>query len=362
MGPLPIRPDLLTVDWLSQRLDAAGMLTVGKLVDFSWQPIGTGQVGDSARITLTYDRPGAGPPTVVGKFPAADLASRQTAAALRLYAKEVRFYQEIAPRLSARVPQVMAAEIADDGVDFILLLEDMGPARIGNQLNGCTLADARAAIRQAAAIHAPSWNDPVLAAIPWLQPPGTNRSRRVGPDDQSAAAHAIFRERYAGILEPELMAVCDAFNEVSGLWHGHRDGPKCIVHGDFRLDNLLFDIRGGAEPVAVLDWQTVTFGMGANDIGYFLGTGIGDALRSLHEDELLNLYCTEMSARGVPLTRDMIWDDYIVGALLGISTAVFSAAFVERTPRGDANFLSMARGACALALQHGSIAKLKERE
>ena len=69
--------------------------------------------------------------------------------------------------------------------------------------------------------------------------------------------------------------------------------------------------------------------------------------------------CAEMTARGVPLSRDAIWDDYVLGALHGVSTAVFSAAYVERTERGDANFLSMARGGCALALQHGSLAKLK---
>ena len=362
MGQLPNRPDLLTADWLTERLDAAGALTAGKVTDFSWQPIGTGQIGDSARIQLVYDREGAGPATVVGKFPAANQASRQTGAALRLYAKEVAFYKEIAPRLAARVPHPFVAEIAEDGADFILLLEDMGPTRSGNQLDGCTLADARDAVRQAAAIHAPSWNDPELSAMPWLQPPDVNRPRRVGPDDRSAAAQAIFKERYADILEPELMAVCDEFNEVSGLWHGRRSGPKCVVHGDFRLDNLLFDIKGGAEPDAVLDWQTVTVGKGLNDVGYFLGTGIGDTLRREHEDELLDLYCTEMSARGVPLTRDAIWDDYIIGALLGISTAVFRAAFVERTPRGDANFLSMVRGACTLGLQHGSVSRLKELE
>ena len=90
-----------------------------------------------------------------------------------------------------------------------------------------------------------------------------------------------------------------------------------------------------------------------------MGTGIGDILRRAHEDELLDLYCDEMSARGIALTRDAIWHDYVLGALSGVSTAVFSAAFVERTERGDANFLSMARGGCALALEHGSMAKLK---
>jgi len=122
---------------------------------------------------------------------------------------------------------------------------------------------------------------------------------------------------------------------------------------------MLFDIKGGAEEIAVLDWQTVASGNPMLDIGYFMGTGIGDALRRAHESELLDLYCSEMTARGVALSRDDIWGDYVLGALHGISTAVFSAAYVERTERGDANFLSMARGGCALALQHGSLGKLK---
>jgi len=123
---------------------------------------------------------------------------------------------------------------------------------------------------------------------------------------------------------------------------------------------VLFDIKGGSEPVAVLDWQTLTLGNGLTDIGYFLGCGIGDALRRAHEGELLDLYCAEMTARGVPLTREGVWRDYVVGALHGVSTAVFSAAFVVRTQRGDANFLSMARGACALAHQHGSLALMQK--
>ena len=65
--------------------------------------------------------------------------------------------------------------------------------------------------------------------------------------------------------------------------------------------------------------------------------------------KLLDLWRAEMRERGVALTHDEIERDYRLGILHGVSTAVFSAAFVERTERGDANFLSMARGACSLA-------------
>ncbi|MFM5895231.1 MAG: phosphotransferase family protein [Novosphingobium sp.] len=355
MAGFPTHPGEVTPDWLTERLRAAEALDGERVTAVEWHAIGTGQVGDSVRFHLSYDRPTTAPATLAGKFPAADQTSRGTAAAFGLYAREVGFYRELAPQLDVRVPRVHAAEIADDGVDFILLFEDLGPARGGNQLDSCSAADAREAMRQAAALHAPSWNNQTIIGTPWLQP-------REGQVDQVKAlypnAQTMFRERYKDTLEPEYMAVCDALNEARDHWFGHQNGIKCLIHGDFRLDNMLFDVQGGKEPIAVLDWQTVAVGNALTDIGYFMGTGIGNDLRQKHEDELLDLYCAEMSARGVPLSREAIWDDYVLGALHGVSTAVFSAAYVERTERGDANFLSMARGGCALALAHGSLAKL----
>ena len=234
----------------------------------------------------------------------------------------------------------------------MLLFEDLGPCRQGDQLGSCSMEDARHAVRQAAAVHAPSWNDPSISDQPWLhmRPEALAHIKAL-----YRQAHSLFAERYADTLEPELMAVCHQLNDASEHWFGREGRDRCLIHGDFRLDNMLFDIRGGAEPIAVLDWQTVAVGNGLTDIGYFLGCGIGNALRCQAEDELLDLYCAEMRVLGVPLERDAVWDDYRLGALHGVSTAVFSAAFVERTERGDANFLSMARGACALALEHGSI-------
>lgn len=347
MGGFPAHPDEITQEWWEEVLGRAP-------VEWRWEPIGTGQVGDSVRFTLAFAGEPA-PVTLAGKFAAADPTSRATAAMLGLYAKEVRFYRELAPLLPIRTPAVRFAEIAEDGASFFLLFEDLGPARGGDQLAGCSMADARAVVRQAAALHAPSWRNAAMLELDWLQPdPGAAAQvRRLYPQ-----AQAIFRERYRDVLEPQFMQLCEELAEITAATE-RRPEKVSLVHGDFRLDNVLFDIRGGTEPVAVLDWQTLTIGNGLTDIGYFLGCGIGDELRRAHERELLDLYCAEMTARGVPMTRDAIWDDYVLGALHGVSTAVFSSAFVVRTPRGDANFLSMARGACALCHQHGSIAMLK---
>jgi len=347
MGDFPAHPDHITEDWWQAAL--------GRVPDsWRWEPIGTGQVGDSVRFTLHF---GADTVTLAGKFAAADPTSRATAAMLGLYAKEVRFYRDIAPQLPIRTPKVLCAELGDDGASFVLLFEDLGPARGGNQLAGCTLAEARLVVEQAAALHAPSWNNPAILDLDWLQP---NSAANAQVKVLYPQAQAIFRERYAETLEPEFMALCEELAEITASTD-RRAEKVSLVHGDFRLDNVLFEIRGGAEPVAVLDWQTLTIGNGLTDIGYFLGCGTGDALRRKAEGELLDLYCAAMTARGVPLTRGAVWDDYVLGALHGVSTAVFSSAFVVRTERGDANFLSMARGACALAHQHGSLDLLKRK-
>ncbi|NOU02172.1 MAG: hypothetical protein HOO94_00830, partial [Novosphingobium sp.] len=138
MADFPTAPAAVEAGWLEGHLRAAELLHEGRITALRWEPIGTGQVGDSARFHLTYDREGAGPATVAGKFPAADEVSRGTAGAFGLYAKEVGFYRELAPHLAIRVPQVIAAELADNAVDFVLIFEDLGPCRGGNQLDSCS--------------------------------------------------------------------------------------------------------------------------------------------------------------------------------------------------------------------------------
>lgn len=348
MAEFPTHPDAVTPDWLGRVLGRS-------VAGVEWKPIGTGQVGDSVRFTISFrDLPET--QTLAAKFPAEDATSRGTAAMFGLYRKEVEFYLQAAPLLEVRVPQVHFAAVAEDGADFILLFEDLGPARQGDQIASCSSDDAKAAIRQAAAIHAPSWGRADLLEAAWLQPPPGQAERIAQMYPQ---AQAIFRERYGDILDPALMALCDELAELSERYFIRGEPPQCLVHGDFRLDNMLFDIRGGQEPVAVLDWQTAAIGHAMTDVAYFLGCGLGEAMWRKHESELLDLYLDEMAARGVELSRGDIEQDYRLGALHGVSTAVFSAAFVERTERGDANFLSMARGACSLALEHGSIAVLR---
>lgn len=354
MVDFPTRSEDIDARWLQSQLDRAGVLDGATITRFDVQPIGTGQVGDTVRITLHCDRATTAPASIAAKLPSRDETSRSTAAQFSLYRREVHFYQEIAPLITMRVPRTYAAMVDPTGADFILLFEDLGPARIGNQLNSCSLADARLAVIQAASLHASTDNLPALEAD-WLQPDLQARAMVIQAYPQ---AQAIFRERYRDQMESDFMCLCDELAEACETWFSFEASTRCVTHGDFRLDNMLFDIRGGAEPIALVDWQTCGMGGGTTDLGYFLGTGIGHELRRAHEGELIDLYCAEMTRHGAARSRDQIFDDYRIGALHGLATAVFSAAFVERTPRGDANFLSMARGACSLVQEHNSLGTL----
>ena len=109
--------------------------------------------------------------------------------------------------------EALVAEVDEEGSEFILLFEDLGPARGGNQIAGCTIEDARAAIRQAAAIHAPSWHNSAILTADWLQ-----RSEAIDAQVRTLypQAQAVFAERYAeraGTALPPLV-----FYYVYGLW------------------------------------------------------------------------------------------------------------------------------------------------
>ncbi len=59
--------------------------------------------------------------------------------------------------------------------------------------------------------------------------------------------------------------------ELSAWLRTHRvpDGPACLLHNDFKLDNLLLD-PASLQPVAVLDWDQGTRGDGLFDLATLL--------------------------------------------------------------------------------------------
>jgi hypothetical protein len=327
-----------TPEWLTGVLDANGLLRDGAHVTAcTTAPIGTGQMADTTRFSLTYDRPDGGPPTVVGKFASANEQSRGTGLALRAYEIEVRFYREVAARVGTRLPAVYAAEVEPETGWFTLVMEDMAGARQGDQIAACAPDVAAAVLEGMAGLHAPCWESPELASLEWL-----NRNT---PDSAAFLAAMVsslvpgFLDRYADQLSPEHQDVCRIFAEHVPAYVSLRNGPKTATHGDFRLDNFLFH-PGDPEPV-VVDWQTAVWSGAAYDVAYFVGGCLTTEDRRAHQDELLAHYHDALCRLGVrDYSLDQLRADVRVESFAGILMAIVASMVVERTERGDLMFLT----------------------
>jgi hypothetical protein len=341
MAPV-LEADDVTAEWLASRLVAVGLAPAGsRVTSFDAAHIGAGKVGDNVRFTLSWSPEHAGPATVVGKFPSDDPASRMAGVALGNYDREVRFYRELAPTLAVRAPACYAAELDEATGRFSLLLEDLAPAEVGDQLTGCTLDEAAAAVAALVGLHAPRWADATLAAHEaWLVP------KVVGGGELLAQVVGglvpSFVDRYADALPDAVLTTVERMGEALPRWVVLPDGPLTVTHNDYRLDNLLFRSDGPATTVAVVDWQTVGLGPGIADVSYFLGAGLLPHDRRDHEEQLVRDYRGALAATGIDVPWDALWREYRRSAPAGLVMAILASSVVGADDRSDAMFCAMA--------------------
>jgi hypothetical protein len=321
-------PAELTPEWLGAALGGA------PVESFELESIGTGQMSESTRVRIGYRDGGAnGPASVVLKSASADENSRGTGVGLGIYDREVRFYSELAPRIGGPLARCYFAQIDQDG-SFSILLEDLAPATQGDQITGCTPAQARVAIEALARLHAPVFADPQLGATPWL-----NQTNLL---TQALVAQLLggFLERYARRVSAEHVEVCERFVASLDGWSAERRPPLGLVHGDYRLDNMLFGGEQAPRPFTVVDWQTVGWGDAMTDASYFLGGSLTLEDRREHEQELLRAYHDALHEHGVRgFGWEECWEGYRRQSFLGVLMTVAPAMLVQRTERGDEMFL-----------------------
>ncbi len=352
-GPMQLpgivaEPEDVDARWLTAVLQYSGI--DAEITGFTTREIGTGQVGRNIRFTLDYSR-GTGPASIVGKFASQDPTSRATGVAQNNYFKEVMFYNTILPSVGIRAPRPLYADIDATTHAFCLMLEDITPAAQGDQLTGCTVEMAALAMAQAAKLHAPRWNDPQLDEITWLQP-----NAALGPDFFKSFWHQLFpgfMARYHDRLPQEHRDLLHRFSSKLDGWVMQRSGPRSLVHGDFRLDNMLYGSpQGSTIPLVVVDWQTISIGKPISDIAYFLGAGLLPDVRGSHEVQLLRVYHEALLAQGVAnFSFEACFRDYRRFSFSGLVMAVIASMLVVRTTRGDDMFMAMANRHAQQALE-----------
>lgn len=335
-APVIEDPADATPAWTSEALRRGG--TPATVVAVDHQKIGTGQTGACYRLRLVHD--GGAPDSLILKTVAGD--PQQRASVKRAYRAEVAFYESFAPITQVRTPRCYHAALADDGLGFSLLLEDAAPAVAGRQAQGCTLDQAAAALRNLAGLHGPLWDGPALEAAAWMAT-DADRAARLAPLHAAATEKLI--ARYGEALPANEAAALRRICGFTEAWLQGGRGPRVLVHGDYRLDNLLFG--PGGEVVAV-DWQTLELGHPGRDVAYFLTTALDPAVRRANEGALLEAYHDELLRHGVSgYSLQDAWADYRRGGLQAPFVTAIGCMLStgERSAASDAMFLSMARRA-----------------
>ncbi len=338
--------DDLTAEWLTCALGT-------EVTAVERQQIGTGQIADSVRLSITN---GDGTQqSLVAKVTSADESSRRAALMTRTYEKEVGFYGDLAASLPVRTPRCYWTGFDADAAAYAVLLEDLAPAEQGDQMRGCSIAEAGLAVDELALLHGATWNATNLEGRSWLD-------RGTGTTDPASGGLVQmlldgFLERYEARLPTDVVEL--AQRVVPQLAKGTPlPGPHALTHGDFRNDNLMFGGTDGR--VCVLDWQTPGIGNPVSDLSYFLGGSLLVEDRREHERSLLDRYRAGLSEQGVELSEDECWTAYRRYAFSGLNMAIIASMLVGRTDRGDDMFMAMAERAGRHALDLDSEALVSQ--
>lgn len=297
---IPKSIDEITSEWLTEALRSTDTIRGVVVKSFDAEVIGVGQgfTGQIAKLRLEYDSDEEGPPaSLVAKLPPADPDLRTFVNGLGVYERETRFYEEIADKIELRTPQrYYSATNADIG-DHVLLLEDFATAQVGDNVKGCSTEDAELAIRRIAKFHATWWESPQLAKINWIGAFNRNAER----------SQIAFQQRWDVFIEKFGDLLTDAFLDVGGkvgsriaaIANQLAESPQTVVHGDLRLDNMLFDKSRASASLVVIDWQLISMGRGAYDFAYFLGFSLPSEQRRAMEMDLMRLYHSVLVNNGV---------------------------------------------------------------
>ncbi len=348
-----VTPEQMDAGWFTQRLVENGY--PGETVrTVRRRQIGTGQIGACFRFELELESgDSAAPRSFVGKFPSDDPVSRATGVQLRNYYREVEFYRRLAGRLSISIPRCYYLAIEGEGPEFVLLLEDMAPAEQGDQLGGCPVDVARAAVMELVGLQAPSWCDESLKQYDWLY---TDAEPELNTQMLYAQLLPGFLDRYGERLAGDEQAIIAAVAESPNCPLFSPDRlPFCLEHVDYRLDNMLIDAGQTPPKVTVVDWQSLRLGPPMNDVAYFLGAGLLPEDRRGAEDSIVRDYHAALIAAGVRgYEWDRCWTDYRKGSFSGFGVTVIASMIVQQTERGDDMFTVMARRHARHALDLGA--------
>lgn len=225
--------------------------------------------------------------------------------------RESRFYLELAPRITMRVPRCVNAIIDEVGQRGILVMNDLiaDGARFCSALEPFDADDAAQTLEQIARLHTAS---ALLPTAPWLP-------CRI---EQLAQTQVYSAEQIQPLLDdPRGEGLAASTRNAQLLFAGLKvlakrsaGWPQTLLHGDCHAGN----IYRTADGPGFTDWQLVQRGHWALDVAYHIGAVLPVAVAEREERQLLDHYLDTLDRLGgaVP-DRETAWNDYRAAQIYG---------------------------------------------
>ena len=317
MSSFPTSPEKISAKWLTDKLGYA-------VESFNIEALGEGG-GLLGLVTRLHLKASQGPTTLIAKFPTKTEANRAVATTYDMYAREYRFYTQVAPNVPMRSPACYHAELNEQNSDFVLLLEDLQGFELGDQVTGCSVNQAHQVIQSIASLHRNTWQPDHIMDIKQHDMP----YQREGMIGGFQVGWPVVKTDFADVLEaattPQQIALLDTMpDQVNRLLDIIHDGPLVIGHGDLRLDNIFFSEDGNA----LVDYQAVSKAAPEHDIAYFVTQSLSDNVRCA--EDWVAVYHQHLTSEGLDYPLDTSRERYRYCALYLVCYAVIIAGTLDQ--------------------------------
>jgi hypothetical protein len=326
LGPATLieSPDQIDPDWLQRAFAAGGAVPVQRIAALAnVKPIGHGTTSSVVRVQVGYNEGRITAPTSaickIGRLPI------RVDASLSPFSREAKAYALFGPKSPFRVPKLYFAGSDDTGLANLVLEDLSGVAEAGNQIAGCSIEQGAAVIRELAKLHRCYWKSPELDRLSWLNDPRS----MIGA---YAAGAAVLREWLGDRIPAEAFPIVDGFGRLLERWLNAPPRGRTFLHGDPRVDNILFERAPDGSPRACLiDFQTARSGDPQYDVAYFLTGSLTPEDRRACERERIAEHARAIAEVDPSYTLDQALASYRFNSVAGLWLTGVASAFVQRT-------------------------------
>ncbi len=335
-------PGEITADWLQRALAAGGVASVQRLaLEPEVTPVGHGTTSIVVRVRAAYNSGQiTAPRSAICKIGAqADHSPERPGP----FERERRAYALFGPEPGFRVPQCWFGATDAQGLTNLLIEDLTESTTAGDQITGCSPADAALTIRELALFHRR-----------WLGRTGDVEPGLLLAPEQLLFAYAkgagVLREWLAGPIPENELAIIDAFGRLAPTWLAQRPRHTSLIHGDPRVDNVLFEGQGETRRACIIDWQSLGTGDPQYDVAYFLSGSVSPEDRRACEQELVAEHAAMLAEADPTYSADQALEAYRRNIVSGPWMTVVAAAFIARNAH-NAGLLTtlVARNTAAIA-------------